>query len=233
MNSSARQTHGLMSKKTLEDDVPLLKTTLPKSCSCSNSSWLNNTERGPCWGTERQWDVYKVSSRAHNWNIIFLITPPPTIQNMLSREMLSFHLSFSQCFKIIHLNMGSTPEYYCSSKWSWQQLSADRVYRPDATTYCGFHSPKGIFAKNLQTWSAVGIRANTTQRAELRKHDWRLRNSTHPMAGQLEVRKAMMQSPHCEKGDFFIPGLTVLLLVMIPLLDVLAMWSWGKCCSTH
>lgn len=81
-------------------------------------------------------------------NIIFLITPSTTIQNRLSKEILSFHLSFSQCFEIIHLNMGNTPEYCCSSKWSWQQLSADRVYRPDATTYCGFHSPKGILKKS-------------------------------------------------------------------------------------
>lgn len=108
--------HRLRRKKTLEEDVPLPKTTLSKSCSCSNSSWSNNTEKGPCWGTERQWDASKVSSRAHNCNIIFLITPSPTLQIILSREMLSFHLSLSQCFKIIHLNMGSTPEYCCSSK---------------------------------------------------------------------------------------------------------------------
>lgn len=94
---------------------------------------------------------------------------------------------------------------------------------------------QGYFLKNLQTWPAVGTRANTTQRAELRKCDWRLRNSTHPMVGQLEVQKAMMQSPHHVKGDFLIPGLTAVLLVVIRsfLHDVLAMPCWGKCCSTE
>lgn len=56
-----------------------------------------------------------------------------------------------------------------------------------------------------------------------------------PMAGQVEVRKAMMQMPYCVKGDFFIPGLTALLLVVIRSLlhDILAMRCGGKRCSTQ